>query len=144
MKKQSQSLLDFINIFPLQAIIVRHQSPVSNKEAQTLFNIWNTDRDNDGDFVVPQDADATSVASLTTKGMINSHNIGFIDNPARKVKITDKGANIIRNIILFTEKSRYEKDHKSINYESIHQAIQRGPKKHSSKIKENWLKKQWK
>lgn len=142
MKKQSQSLLDFINVFPLQAIVVRHNSPVNNKEAQTLFNIWKADRDDDGNFEVPQDADVTSIASLTTKGMITNKHRGFLDNPVRKVEITDKGSNIIRNIILYTEKSNYEKNDKKLNYEAIHQAVKSGPEKHS-KIKENWSKK-WK
>ena len=53
MVKEGQSMLDFINYLPLQAIkIIR--SPISNKEAQTLYDIWsNGDRDEYGGIIVP-------------------------------------------------------------------------------------------
>lgn len=124
MNKQSQSLLDFINVFPIQAILVK-RSPISNKEAQTLFKIWKGDKSNSGGFVVPVDVDPMQVAGLTTKGMIKNKCAGLViqDSPQRSVEITSKGKQIIRNIILYSEKSSFEQVPDDFNYEAIHTAF---------------------
>lgn len=145
MKKKAQSLLDFINVLPLQSIQIVPRSPVTNKEAQALFGIWNSDRDEYGNCIVPEDADPMTVAALTTKGMIKNKpisRVGSGDMPIRLVEITDKGRHIVRNIILANEKSAFEKDHDDFDfkYEFIHRTASN--QKVASRIElhpQNWL-----
>lgn len=125
MKKKAQSLLDFINVLPLQSIQIVPRSPVTDKEAKALFNIWNGDRDEYGNCVVPKDQDPMVVASLTSKGMIKNKpvsRVGSGSTPVRCVEITKKGKSIVRNIILSNEKSAFEanNDDFDFQYEFIH------------------------
>ena len=142
--KESQSMLDFINIIP-DNLLSRYRKPfISNKEATTLYNIWKSNKDEYGKFIIPKE---------TSKVIVNKlNNIGLIRTSLRSdvAEITKKGQEIIKNIILHTEKSSFEKQADGeINYELIHQAILNGPKvkeaKIASKIKHNhnmnWLKK---
>lgn len=125
MQKNSQSILDLLNILPLQGIIIK-RSPLSNKEAKTLFKIWNSDKNDKGHFLVPQELDATQIASLTTKGMVKAVNSGYelvMGDYQPALEITPKGKAIIRNIILFSEKSSFENKSGDFDYESIHMAI---------------------
>lgn len=117
-KKQSQSILDFLNFMPLQSIMVG-RSPINNKEATVLFNIWKeSKRDHYGNIVLSKDADPTSIASLTSKGIVkNKSGHSFGD---RVIEITSKGKNIIKNIVLHSEKSAFEKSADTIDYESIY------------------------
>lgn len=145
MKKQSQSLLDFINFFPVQAIMVK-SSPLDNKEAQVLYKIFtDAERDAHGQIVLPANMDQTAIASLTSKGMIESVHRGInLNDYNRRVAITGKGKDVIRNIILYTEKSALEKK-KNIDYESIHQSVENsGAIKSSSKIASRiYVSKNW-
>lgn len=139
MRKQGQSLLDFISLIPLQAIHIK-RSPISTKEAKVLFDIWQTDRNASGYLDIPEDVDPTVVASLTSKGLLANKDGGF----HRSVDITDKGRSIIRNIILYSEKSAFEKDSQDFDYEFIHRAINYNPPiekvaNKQTKITLNWL-----
>lgn len=129
--KEGQSLLDFINFLPLQAIKV-HRAPLSNREAQTLYAIWEGDRDKDGNVVLSSDIDAMQIAALKTKGMIRSKPsmASVFHGNAPLVEITKQGQDVIRNIILYTEKNAFEKSAKSakdIDYESIFIATMDNP-----------------
>ncbi len=146
MKKHSQSLLDFINFFPIQAIMVK-RSPLDNKEAQVLYKIFtDADRDDHGQIVLPIDVDQTTVSSLTSKGMIESAHRGMsLGDYSRRIEITGKGKDVIRNIILHTEKSALEVDKENIDYDAIHQAVNDSGTKSSCKVasriktSSNWL-----
>lgn len=119
MHKQSQSLLDFINFFPLQSIQVE-RSPLNNKEAQSLYSLWKGDRDNYGNIIVPEDIDSMAVAALTSKGMVKGKLGGMSIGNKRILEITKRGKEIIKNIILHNETSAFEKESNSLDYESIH------------------------
>ncbi len=124
MYKQSQSIL--FNIFPMQAVNMR-RSPISNKEAQSLYEIWKSDKDEYGKFIVPDKVDSIQVANLTTKGVIRSPQSrypGVSASTRRAVDITDMGKKIIRNIILYTEKSALGKSSAVIDYERIYVSMQ--------------------
>jgi len=137
MIKEGQSLLDFINFLPLQAV-VRRKSPITNKEAQTLLSIWESDKDQYGNLLIPEDVDATRVASLTSKGLIQTKPgmAAVLGGLGRSVEITKQGREIIRNIILHSENSSFDKvAGKKLDYESIYVAIEDGPGVKSSETK---------
>lgn len=133
MKKIAQSLLDFINVFPLQSIQIVHRSPISDKEAKALFNVWRSDKDSYGYHIVPSEIDPMMVASLTTKGMVKSKPLSRVGSDGlltRTLEITDKGRTIIRNIILHAEKSAFEDSNDfDFQYEFIHRASMEQKKK---------------
>lgn len=136
MKKESQSLLDFINTFP--NVVNFRSAPICNKEAKTLFEIWKN-----GKNIIPDSADPVTVASLATKGLIRTK-AGSLSNPV--VDITDKGKQVIRNIILYSEKSSFEKSSKmEFDYENIYNIITNGISKVASiqTKNNNWLGKAW-
>ncbi len=143
MTKQGQSLLDFINYLPLQSVNLR-RSPISNKEASVLYGIWDSSpRDKQGSLLVPDNVDATTVASLTSKGLIESSPsiASILGSQQRAIRITPKGQSIIKNIVLYTEKSTFEKQaDKEIDYESIFIAVEDGPLNSSDKTA-SWFKK---
>ena len=122
MKTESQSFMDFvdlINILPVKSIIVR-RSPVNNKEAKVLFDLWQGDRDQYGKIIVAKDTDPIQMATLATKGMIKTKEILSSKSPIRYVEFTKKGKEVIRNIILHSEQSAFEKHSDIINYQNIH------------------------
>ena len=135
-------------MLPLQAILIK-RSPIDNKEAKTLFAIWKGDRDKYGYAVVPDDIDQIAIAGLTTKGMVKSklemHGLRGLGGN-RVVEITKKGKDVIRNIILHSEKSKFE-DAADFNYEAIHRLLDADPvsksamKTASIHTVENWVQK---
>lgn len=145
MIKKSQSLLDFINIIPLQALITQ-RSPVTNKEASALYAIFQGEKTSSGNIVIPYNIDNTVVTALVTKGFIKSKNVLSTN---RTVEITKKGKDIIRNIILMAEKSSFDKINSMINYESIHNLTTMPVRKAKHKIASthilmgnlNWMQK---
>ena len=131
MLKQSQSLIDFINYLPIQSIL-RHDI-LTTKEAESLMKIWECDRE--GDSVLVSDMiDPLQVANLTSKGLIKSK---FATTPKseyyKMVDITDKGKEIIRNMVLRGEKSSFDKTQKLANIKTA-----------SRQEQSNWLQKLWK
>lgn len=143
MVKEGQSLLDFINFFPLQALKI-NRAPISNKEAQTLYSIWDGERDKDGNILLSDNIDSMQVASLKTKGLIRSmpSMASILSGKSNIVEITKQGQDVIKNIILYTEKNSFEKrSAKDIDYESIFVAITSKPEKVAdSKIASKVLK----
>lgn len=132
--KEGQSILDFINYFPIQAVDVR-TAPLSNKEAQALFDIWESGVDKFGNARLPESVDSYVVTSLITKGYIDSKKT-VSANETKAVGITKKGREVIRNIILMTEQNIFDKQSSAtINYEGIHKVL------HSPKIASSWLDK---
>jgi DNA-binding MarR family transcriptional regulator len=149
MNKQSQSI--FFNFLPLQSVNIS-RSPLSNKEAQTLYDIWKSDKDVYGKFIVSDDIDSFQVSSLKTKGYVRAPDDRFNikESKVPYVEITDKGKQVIRNIILHTEKSALDKSSEVINYEAIYARLDNNlsmkEAKTASSITEakkfkNWLRK---
>jgi len=146
MIKEGQSILDFINFFPLKSVNVR-RSPISNKEAQAIYAIWESDRDNWGNPLVPEDLDPMIVSGLITKGYLEGmRNVASVlDTGSRSVTITKKGKDIVRNIVLLTESNTFDKESKYknvVDYEGIHRALTDGaPTTAEAKTASSWLQK---
>ena len=137
MNKKGQSILDFLNSLPMDILKAVPRAPVSNKEANTLYKIWEGDKDEYGRIIVPDDIDPLQVAALTSKGMIKSHPVSLVGKKA--VDITSKGKEVIKNIVLHSEQSIFDKDPEQVNYDAIHQAVLQGPSKKSAKIA-SWMR----
>ena len=151
MNKENQSLVDFLQTLPF-ASFMAPRSPLSNKEAQTLYDIWTYDKkDEYGKNIIPDGVDAMLVTSLTSKGYMRNHSSRFATRDLRTNKtcdFTDKGKEVIRKIILFNEQSAFEKTSNTVDYEAICRANVFGPKtnKVASKQRQprNWLERSWK
>jgi len=150
MNKENQSLLDFLQVLPFSSFGVP-RSPISNKEAQALYDIWtNGEKDEYGKYIVPEDIDAFHVTSLTSKGYMNNHASRFATRDLRTNKtcdFTNKGKDVIRKIILFKEQSAFEKSSGIVDYESIcHAEVKVADGKVASKQNQphNWLERIWK
>ena len=111
----AQSILDLISILPLQAI--QRKAPITNKEAQTLVDIWKSDKNEYGKHVVPKEVDAQSVLSLITKGYINNSFTRYSD----AADFTTLGKETIKKIVLHS-KSVYSQKSGDIDYQSIYLA----------------------
>lgn len=146
--KEGQSLIDFLQTMPLSSFFVR-RSPISNKEAQVLYDLWQKgSRDEYGKHTVAEDIDPTTIASLTSKGYVQNQPSRYsLDRlpVARTLEFTDKGKDVIRKIILFKEKSSFEKSSGQVDYESICVAEaaakfkQKKSKVSSMSVPENWF-----
>lgn len=152
MNKENQSLVDFLQTLPFSSFMVP-RSPISNKEAQALYDIWTYgEKDEYGKYIVPNNVDALHITSLTSKGYMRNHTSRFATKDLRTNKtcdFTDKGKDVIQKIILFKEQSAFEKSSNRIDYEAACQAEFKGPKmpgKISSKSRKprNWLERVWK
>jgi hypothetical protein len=150
--KENQSLIDFLQTLPFASFAIP-RSPISNKEAQALYDIWESgEKDEYGKYVVPEHIDPTHIASLTTKGYMRNHSSRFATRDLQTNKtcdFTDKGKSVIQKIILFKEQSAFEKSSNAIDYESICRADIKMPKtsgKVASKQRapQNWLERVWK
>ncbi len=154
MNKENQSLIDFLQTLPFSSFMVP-RSPISNKEAQTLYDIWTYgEKDEYGKYIVPPETDVFSITSLTTKGYMRNHASRFATKDLQTNKtcdFTDKGKNVIQKIILFKEQSAFEKSSNIVDYEAICRADLPTPKtadKISSRQRQrqprNWLERVWK
>jgi hypothetical protein len=117
-------------VMPLQSLVMQ-LAPITNKEATTLYSIYQSDRDQSGNAILPDGTDDITVASLVSKGLLSGRvGIGIQSmQPVRTVGFTDKAIGIIRNIILVGEESAFSKSaDREINYEAIHRAIIAGPR----------------
>lgn len=118
MKKENQSLLDFLGNTPLGSFMVQ-RSPISNKEAQALYNIWQDgNKDEYGKHLIDDKIDPIQIASLNSKGYIRNVPMRF-GSRQRLLEFTGKGKEVIKKIILHHEKSAFEKESKNVNYEAI-------------------------
>lgn len=139
--KLGQSIMEFINFFPLQSVNV-NRAPLSNKESQVLYDIWKSGKDSHGYLIVPESLDPMVVSGLMVKGYIERGKNSAVFSNTQSVGITKKGKDIIKNIVLFTEKSTFEKGKNSpIDYESIHIALENKPAVLADTKCANWLNK---
>ncbi len=152
MNKENQSLVDFLQTLPFSSFMVP-RSPISNKEAQTLYDIWtHGEKDEYGKYIVPEEADAFVITALTSKGYMRNHASRFATRDLRTNKtcdFTDKGKDVIQKIILFKEQSAFEKSSNRVDYEAICRASIKVPKttdKIASRQRQprNWLERVWK
>lgn len=107
MKKQAQtSLLDFLmdampELGDMRIMINPNSS--SNPTAQTLYSMW-SDMENkisDRKFVRPPKLSQGEVTKMESSGLVEIQ--------GKYLKVTSKGANAIKEIILNTEKSSFDK-----------------------------------
>ncbi len=152
MERTNQSLIDFLQTLPFASFMIP-RSPISNKEAQALYDIWtNGEKDEYGKHIVPDNIDALHITSLTSKGYMRNHASRFATRDLRTNKtcdFTDKGKNVIQKIILFKEQSAFEKSSNTVNYEAICRAELKLPTatdKIASRQRQphNWLERVWK
>ena len=152
MERTNQSLIDFLQTLPFASFMIP-RSPISNKEAQALYDIWtNGEKDEYGKHIVPDNIDALNIASLTSKGYMRNHASRFATRDLRTNRtcdFTDKGKAVIQKIILFKEQSAFEKSSGVIDYEAICRVntIKSGvSSKLASKQQQprNWLERVWK
>ncbi len=121
MDKSNQSLVDFLQTLPLSSFMIERNA-LSNKEAQTLYDLWSTGEvDEYGRLVVGTRVDPMQIASLTTKGYVSNHPNKYIIGrvPTRTLELTKKAKEVIRKIILHKEKSSFDKTSNIINYDAI-------------------------
>jgi len=78
-------------------------------------------------FRVPNTMSHSDVLALKSAGLI--------DGGDKTVRITDKGAEIIRKMVLFGEESSFESDNKMPSYSEIERKIKANLQKKSSKKK---------
>lgn len=119
MDKQNQGILDLLQSLPLSSFMAT-RSLISNKEAQTLYNMWQTgDKDEYGKTIVDSEVDPMQIASLTSKGYVKNTPSRFSNSPIRLLEFTNKGKDVIKQIILHEETSAFEKKSGTIDYEAI-------------------------
>jgi hypothetical protein len=131
--KQSQHLIDLINVLPLQSIQSGLNTILSSKEANALLEVWNKNTDSQN-FTIPADIDPLLISALTAKGIITdklSTRIGHNGMLTRVVEITGKGRALIRNMILQSEKSAFEATKRAASGQQIKTASVHAPA--------NWL-----
>lgn len=121
MIKKAQSLLDFINFMPPQAVDIE-RSLLTVKEADGLYKLFkNSERDEYGNIKLPDDIDSTLLMALTTKGVIESDAKRVkLFNPQRSIKITSKGKDVIKKLILSNEKSTFVSNTKTASVDIWH------------------------
>ncbi len=144
MRKENQSLIDFLGTAPMASFTVQ-RSPISNKEAQTLYDIWKeSNKDEYGKHIIGAEIDPMQITSLTTKGYVRNTPDRF-GSPIRVLEFTNKGKDVIKKIILHQEKSAFEKKSHSINYEAICSSTIMSKLKSTGKVaslnvrESNWL-----
>jgi len=147
MNKSAQSLLDLFNILPGGGAFLVFKSPVSNKEARSLYSIWQTgEKDEYGRISVPTDIEPSTLRSLAEKKLVRCVDMRLANSrQSPLVEITAEGQNIIRDIILYAEKSAYEGGIDKIDYEDIYKTVKFGPGLKQAKVafkvnqQSNWL-----
>ena len=119
MDHKAQSILDLILPNRLMLAI---KSPISNKEAKTLLQLWDDgQKDQYGRIKVPDAIDGEVIVSLASKGYLST--IGgrasiVSHKDAAAVTFTKKAKEVIKKIILHAESSSFEKGEEP-DYESI-------------------------
>lgn len=108
--RNSQFFSNLVNILPMQGVVGRSH-PLTTKEAKVLMEIWESETDQQGNKLIPITSDAKCIESLIEKGvLLNSSKRAISLYPVgNRVAFTDRGKNLIKTIILHTEKSAFEK-----------------------------------
>jgi hypothetical protein len=148
MTKSAQSLLELFNLLSGETTFVLFKSPVTNHEAQSLYKLWSGDKDEYGRIRVPDDVDSSIIRSLADKKLLRNVDLRLATQKQPLIEITEEGQKIIRDIILYAEKSSYEGGIKNINYEEIYRTTKFGPIKQAKVASlepraENWLQELW-
>lgn len=139
MKKENQSLLDFLSTMPSMSFLVS-RSPLSNKEAQAMYDIWlSGQKDEYGKNIIPEHVDHTQVISLTSKGYIRNIPNRFTKKNGSACEFTQKGKDVIQKIILHKEKSAFVESSKPINFEAVLANQHKSIKIASILETKNWL-----
>ena len=105
-KKAQTSLLDFLmDVMPDMQNLTLVINPGSRKDpnAETLYNIW-SDIENkvaDRKFVRP--------ATLSSREVGNLESAGLVQSNGKYLRVTSKGVKAIRQMILNSEQSAFEK-----------------------------------
>ena len=112
--QQDTGLKDMLNVLPsmlsdlsLLSKSMTKEAMASDRDADMLFKFWENsqiikeaDRVSDRLYAVPQDFSMDEIMSLKTNGLI----VG----DTKQIKITDRGAKVIRSLVL-GESNQYEK-----------------------------------
>jgi len=117
--KSGQSILDLLNLLSPVEI----KPPLSNPEAQSLYNIWKSGkRDSFGRIMLSSSDD--NIRSLKEKDILQiSQALNSL-----AVSITPRGKEIIRQIILYGEKSALDFDQEPMDYNKIYRSSKGIPK----------------
>lgn len=134
MKKKSQ-FNDFMNVlFP--SLIVKKNNYVNQELADKLFEIWKDDRNMVSSDVYrrPMTLSKKDVDGLSKDGLIQEH--------GSKIKITKKGKEILKVMVLGDERSVFEDDGSNINH---HEALAhtKTPMSKSAKKMAQYYENQW-
>ena len=119
--KNSQFFENYLrNILPLQGL--GRSLPLTTKEAKVLMDIWSSETDINGRKLVPITIDFKTVESLIAKGMLHNTSKRAVSlyPVGNYVELTKSGKDIIKSIILYTEKSAFEKKANDWTIEDIY------------------------
>jgi len=92
---QQNSLLNFLTG------IVMQKNQIGDKEANILYNLWKKQAGKKGELMaVPKEFSVADLAVLKEKSLVKGE--------GSFVEITDEGANVLKKIILTSEKNTFE------------------------------------
>ena len=131
MRKYSQNIIDFISLLGPANLF---QPPINNKEAQVLYDLWKNKTDQRGCHIVSNELDSIVLAALQSKGMVEPPSTVIALHSPPSLSITNKGQEVIRNIILFNEESAFESPEDKIDYASIYRQTKFGPSVKEAKV----------
>jgi len=111
MLKNNQSVLDIlVKLLPNRKNMARDKDNISANLADTLFSIWRTSENkmNKNTYKRPMNISINDIQNMQKEGLIKS--IG--DN----IELTEKGAKVIKIMILGDERSSFEDNNIAIDY----------------------------
>ena len=132
MKKKSQysSTLDFLlnNLY-----LVKGKSYGHSKSADSLFSIWKNSslKISNNIFNKP--------SNIKDEDLENMKNEGLIEIIGNKIKITAKGSDVIKVMVLGDDKSIFEKNKKQVTYSEAKENVKKTSKSKRKKKTSNWL-----
>lgn len=150
MNKKSQSILDII--LPTD-ISRQYKTMLNNKEAQVLYEIWDSGSERGDIYSIPKNTDEKMVLSLKNKGYLDFKATGSMTSSrsiaktshSDKVEFTRKAKEAIKKIVLHLESSSFENNKNSkIDYQLALSAEEKGTTKTASvhkNIGQSWLHK---
>ena len=110
MKKYLQSVFDYVVIM-LPEFKGKMKEPVDPKVAADLFSIWK-EEDNKAD-----DSHFKRPATFPVSDVEAMEKAGLIESSGDKFEITQKGADVIKVMVLGDDKSIFEDDDKIVQYQ---------------------------
>ena len=110
MRKFNQfSLVDFLtNVLNIDSKIVK--DAINPKAVNALYSIWKNPKNKIGNRIYkrPTDIKQSDLDDLVSSGLVSKAHNGL--------KITNKGSNIIRTMILGDDRSSYEENGQDVDY----------------------------